>query len=169
MVSASVTEAGDTRAEHRTLASVCIVHLVSHFYWLIFVPLLPALKDLLAVSFVELGFAITVMNVISALTQAPTGFIVDRFGARLMLILGVLLGSIALVMIGLMPTYPVLIFGAALIGLSNAVYHPADYSILAAEMNQQRFSSGRALLATSAWIFAMAAAKSLVSPAQRAE
>jgi FSR family fosmidomycin resistance protein-like MFS transporter len=142
MVSASVTADDTSRSEQKTLAIVCTVHLVSHFYWLAFVPLLPALKELLNVSFVELGFAITLMNVISALTQAPTGFIVDRLGARRMLVIGVLLGTVGFVMIGLVPTYPVLLAGAALIGLANAVYHPADYSILAAEMNPQRM--GRA-------------------------
>ena len=142
MVSATVVSDSDTRTEHRTLAIICVVHLISHFYWLLFVPILPALKDLLGVSFVELGFAITVMNLVSALTQAPTGFIVDRFGARLMLIIGMVLGSAAFIAIGLMPTYPVLLGAAAMIGLANAVYHPADYSILAAEMNPQRM--GRA-------------------------
>jgi len=127
MLSASVVSDSDTHTENRTLAIICVVHLISHFYWLLFVPILPALKDLLGVSFVELGFAITVMNLVSALTQAPTGFIVDRFGARLMLIIGMVLGSAAFIAIGLMPTYPVLLGAAAMIGLANAVYHPADY------------------------------------------
>ena len=137
----AMTPQGATR-EFRTLVVVSVVHLVSHFYWLIFAPMMPALKDLLQVSFTELGMAITVMNAVSAITQAPTGFIVDRHGPRLFLFLGVLVGSAGFILIGLAPSYPVLIAGAVLIGLGNAVYHPADYSILSAEMNPQRM--GRA-------------------------
>jgi len=82
------------------------------------------------------------MNAVSAVTQAPTGFIVDRYGPRLLLFIGVLIGSAGFILIGLVPTYPMLIAGAVLIGLGNAVYHPADYSILSAEMPPARM--GRA-------------------------
>jgi MFS transporter, FSR family, fosmidomycin resistance protein len=132
----------EQRQEVRTLAIVSSVHLVSHFYWLALVPLLPALTGLLGVSYLELGVALTLMNAVSAATQAPTGFMVDRFGARLLLILGVMLGAAGFVLIAAVPTYPSLLVAAVLIGLGNAVYHPADYSILSAEMNPQRM--GRA-------------------------
>jgi MFS family permease len=143
MTSGVVTEAaeGGSRAA-RTLAVISAVHLVSHYYWLAFAPMMPALRDLLNVSYTELGLAITVMNAVSAVTQAPTGFIVDRYGPRLLLFIGVLIGSAGFILIGLVPTYPMLIAGAVLIGLGNAVYHPADYSILSAEMPPARM--GRA-------------------------
>ena len=138
---AAVASDGSAR-ELRTLVVVSAVHLVSHYYWLVFAPMMPALHDLLNVSYTEIGFAITVMNGVSALTQAPTGFIVDRYGPRLLLFIGVLIGSAGFMMIGAAPTYPMLLAGAVLIGLGNAVYHPADYSILSAEMRPARM--GRA-------------------------
>ena len=143
MTSEAAMEAGEggSRAA-RTLAVISAVHLVSHYYWLAFAPMMPALRDLLNVSYTELGLAITTMNAVSAVTQAPTGFIVDRYGPRLLLFIGVLIGSAGFILIGLVPTYPMLIAGAVLIGLGNAVYHPADYSILSAEMPPARM--GRA-------------------------
>ena len=143
MTSGVVTETaeGGARAA-RTLAVISAVHLVSHYYWLAFAPMMPALRELLNVSYTELGLAITVMNAVSAVTQAPTGFIVDRYGPRLLLFIGVLIGSAGFILIGLVSTYPMLIAGAVLIGLGNAVYHPADYSILSAEMPPARM--GRA-------------------------
>ena len=143
MTSGVVTDAAQSGSRAaRTLAVISAVHLVSHYYWLAFAPMMPALRDLLNVSYTELGLAITVMNAVSALTQAPTGFIVDRYGPRLLLFIGVLIGSAGFILIGLVPTYPMLIAGAVLIGLGNAVYHPADYSILSAEMPPARM--GRA-------------------------
>lgn len=142
MTFAAAVPEKNARTEWLTMSIISIVHLVSHFYWLALVPLLPALKQLLQVSWVQLGFAITLMNVVSALTQAPTGFLVDRFGARLFLVLGVLAGAAGFVLIGLVPVYPVLLIAAVLIGLGNAVYHPADFSILSAEMSNERM--GRA-------------------------
>ena len=143
MTSGVVTDAAESGSRAgRTLTVISAVHLVSHYYWLAFAPMMPALRDLLNVSYTELGLAITTMNAVSAVTQAPTGFIVDRYGPRLLLFIGVLIGSAGFILIGLVPTYPMLIAGAVLIGLGNAVYHPADYSILSAEMPPARM--GRA-------------------------
>ncbi len=138
----TIIQGQETRQESRTLAIVSVVHLVSHFYWLALVPLLPSLTQLLGASYLELGLAITIMNAVSAATQAPVGFLVDRFGARLLLLTGVAIGAAGFLLIAIVPTYPALMVAAVLIGLGNAVYHPADYSILSAEMNPQRM--GRA-------------------------
>lgn len=131
-----------SRQELQTLTIISVVHLVSHFFWLALVPLLPSLTTMLGASYLELGVAITLMNAVSAATQAPVGFLVDRFGARLLLLTGVIVGAAGFLLVAIVPTYPALIVAAVLIGLGNCVYHPADYSVLSAEMNPQRM--GRA-------------------------
>jgi len=131
-----------SRAEIRTLGEVSAAHLVSHIYWIAFVPILPDLRELLGVSYTDLASAITLMNLISALTQAPIGFLCDRIGPRVLLVSGLCLGGLSFLAIGVWPSYPILIGAAIAIGLANAVYHPADYSILAAEMSESRM--GRA-------------------------
>ncbi len=142
MQTATFAATDDVKAEYKTLGLVSAAHLVSHLYWIAFVPLLPDLKALLDVSYTDLALAMTTMNIVSALTQAPTGFLVDRLGARALLVGGLLLGGASFAAIGLWPSYPVLMIAAVAIGLANAVYHPADYSILSAEMSQARM--GRA-------------------------
>ncbi len=132
----------DSGQQARTLTTISLVHLVSHFYWLALVPLLPSLTTLLGASYLELGLAITIMNAVSALIQAPVGFLVDRFGARLLLLTGAIVGALGFILLALVPAYPALIIAAVLIGLGNCVYHPADYSILSAEMGADRM--GRA-------------------------
>lgn len=126
----------------RTLGAISVAHWVSHFHIFVLPMLFPFLKDRLGVSYIDLGLALTVFAVVSGLTQAPIGYLVDRIGARKILILGMTLGGAALIALGLHLSYPTLIVCAALLGLANSVYHPADYAILSAHMDEKRM--GRA-------------------------
>jgi MFS transporter, FSR family, fosmidomycin resistance protein len=124
------------------LVVVSAAHLVSHFYILVLPVLIPLFKDSLRVGFFEIGLALTTFNVVSGLTQAPMGFLVDRVGPRLMLVAGLCLGGVAFAILGLWTTYPVLIAVALMAGLANCVYHPADYALLADAIPEHRI--GRA-------------------------
>jgi len=126
----------------RTLIAISIAHWVSHYYLLVLPMLFPFLKERLGVGFIELGLAPTVASVVSALTQAPIGYLVDRVGARIILMLGLCLGGSAFILLSIHLSYPTLIVSALLIGLGNSVYHPGNYAILSAHMDEARM--GRA-------------------------
>ena len=126
----------------RTLVGISTAHWVSHFHMFVLPMLFPFLKDRLGVSYIDLGFALTVFAVVSGLTQAPIGYLADHIGARKILLMGLTLGGGALIMLGLHLSYPWLIASAVLLGLANSVYHPADYAILSAHMDEARM--GRA-------------------------
>jgi MFS family permease len=131
-----------TDASLRTLVLISTAHWVSHFHLLVLPMLFPFLKAQLGVGYIELGFALTVFAVISGLTQAPMGYLADHVGARKILLMGLTLGGLALIMLGLHLSYPWLIGCAVLLGLANSVYHPANYAILSAHMDEARM--GRA-------------------------
>src|SRR6266436_9888476 len=114
----------------RTLAAISVAHWVSHFHLFVLPMLFPFLKEQLGVGYIDLGLALTVFAVVSGLTQAPLGYIVDHVGARRILLTGLCLAGSSLIMLGLHLSYPWLIASAVLLGLANSVYHPADYAIL---------------------------------------
>jgi MFS family permease len=136
------SDRAETQSELRSLTVISIAHWYSHYVILVLPMLFPFLRERLGVGFQELGFALTVFAVVSGLTQAPVGYVVDRFGARKLLILGVCLGSASFIILGMNLSYPSLIACAALLGLANSVYHPSDYALLAANIDGKRI--GRA-------------------------
>jgi MFS transporter, FSR family, fosmidomycin resistance protein len=119
-------------AESRLIAAVCGAHMMSHYYMLMLAPLLAFVRNDFKVSYTELALAVTVFNVVSGLLQTPVGFIVDRVGARAVLIVGLTLSSSAFAIAG------IAMYGVA--GLGNTVYHPSDYSLLSHHAPAERLS-----------------------------
>ena len=130
------------RDSARAVGVVSTAHFASHFYMLLLPPLFPLLREVYGVGYTELGFAISVFSMVTACTQVPVGFAVDRFGARRILIAGLLLEAVAFALIGLVPVYAAFLALMAVAGFANSVYHPADYSLLNASVDPRRM--GRA-------------------------
>jgi len=127
-------------AESRLIAGVCAAHLMSHYYMLMLAPLLAFVRDDFDVSYTELALALTVFNVVSGVLQTPVGFIVDRIGARVVLLVGLALSSIAYAVAGIFDSYWVFLAMYGVAGLGNTVYHPSDYSLLSHHAPPERLS-----------------------------
>jgi MFS transporter, FSR family, fosmidomycin resistance protein len=127
-------------AESRFVAAVCAAHMMSHYYMLLLAPLFAFVRADFSVSYTELALALTVFNVVSGVLQTPIGFIVDRIGARFVLIAGLALSSIAYAIAGIVDSYWVLIAMYGLGGLGNTVFHPSDYSLLSHHTPKERLS-----------------------------
>jgi FSR family fosmidomycin resistance protein-like MFS transporter len=117
-------------SERRLVGGVCFAHLVSHYYITLLAPLFLFVREDYGVTYTELGLALTAFNVLSTALQTPTGFLVDRVSARMVIIYGLLLGAGAFAIAGLVNSFWVFVAMFAVAGIANTVYHPADYAIL---------------------------------------
>ena len=127
-------------SETKLVAGVCFAHLVSHYYMLMLAPLFAFIRADFGVTYTELSLALTTFNVVSAVSQTPVGFFIDRTGARINLIGGLLLGSAAIAIAGAVHSFWVFIAMFALMGLANTVYHPADYTLLSERVSPRRMT-----------------------------
>jgi len=117
---------------------VSFAHGMSHFYQLLLAPLFPFIKDELGVSYAALGFLVALFYTLSGLFQPLAGFVVDRYGARTVLLGGVALLIAGAFLQGMAGSYATLALGAALTGVGNSVFHPADFAILNARVSTPR-------------------------------
>lgn len=113
-----------------TIALVGVAHASSHFFQLVIPSLFVPLGLAFGLSFVELGFLMTVFFAVSGFGQAASGFVVDRIGARPVLWFGVASFLVASLVLYASSGYATLILAAMFGGMGNAVFHPADFAIL---------------------------------------
>lgn len=126
------------RDDARTIALVGLAHGTSHFFHMLLPPLFPLFVREFGVSYAELGLLVTLFFAISGIGQALAGFLVDRIGARPVLLVALtcfvaagLAGALAQGLEGLM-------LAAALAGLGNSPFHPVDFTILNRRVSQPR-------------------------------
>ncbi len=130
------------RGEAKLLALIGGGHFFSHFYLIVLPPLFPLLEAELGVGYAALGLLMSLPNLATMLLQTPVGFLVDRFGARRPLVVGLVVMGGAVAGAGIAPGYGALMAMMVLMGVGNSVFHPADYAILAARIEPGRL--GRA-------------------------
>jgi FSR family fosmidomycin resistance protein-like MFS transporter len=122
----------------RVVGAVSAAHFVSHYYIILLAPLLPFVRAEYAVSYTEIGLAFAVFNIVSAALQTPAGFLVDRVGARALLVAGLLTGAGTFIVVGLIDSFWGMVAMFALAGVGNTVYHPADYALLSQHVPSDR-------------------------------
>ena len=137
---------GSARAPYiRVVGAVSAAHFMSHYYIILLAPLMPFVRDEYQVTYTEIGLAFAVFNIVTAVFQTPAGFLVDRLGARALLILGLAIGATSFVAAGLVDSFWVMIAMFAIAGMGNTVYHPADYTLLSQHVPADRIGQAFSL------------------------
>lgn len=129
-------------SDGRTIAVVALAHFASHMLQLALPPLFPILHREFGVSFTELGLVVTLFYTASGLGQPVAGILVDRYGAFPLLVGGLAVLATSVALAGLVTSYWMFLPLAVAAGLGNAVFHPADLSILGHRVSESRL--GRA-------------------------
>jgi len=133
-----MTDSRPVRADAAVIALVGMAHATSHLFHLLLPPLFPLLMPDFGFGYTEAGFLMTVFFTISGVGQAFAGILVDRYGARRVLMAGVGLLAASGVALSAAANYAMLLLAVALAGAGNAVFHPADFSLLNKKVSSAR-------------------------------
>ena len=122
----------------QVIGLVGLAHGTSHFFHLMLPPLFPWLMQDFSLSYTDVGLLTSTFFVISGVGQALAGFAVDRFGPQRVLFFGVSALALSGVVLGMATGYPMLILSAAIAGVGNSIFHPADFTLLNHRVSQPR-------------------------------
>lgn len=125
------------RPQVRILSLIGAGHMMSHFYSNTLPPLLPILNQDLGISYTMLGALLSLRGIMSSAGQVPAGFLVDRYGAKLLLSIGLALCALGTILTAGATDYWMILVGGIVLGVGNSVFHPADYSIMAGSIDEK--------------------------------
>lgn len=126
----------------KVMGLIGVAHGASHYYQLAFATMLLIVRQEAGLTFTDVGLLAGIFYGVSGVVQTGAGFAVDRFGARPILAGGLAIVGLALALISIAHSFVAFAAIAAIAGLGNSVFHPADFALLNASVNPGRL--GRA-------------------------
>lgn len=103
-----------------------IAHFVHHLLTSITVPLLPMIRSDFGLDYTQSGLVISAFNLAYGFGQLPAGLLADRIGPRILITVGICGVALAGFFVGVVQTFPLMIFFLALMGVLGGGYHPAS-------------------------------------------
>jgi FSR family fosmidomycin resistance protein-like MFS transporter len=132
------TTAGTLKRDVTVIGLVSGGHFMSHYFSTMLPPLFPFLHSDLGVSYTLLGLLLSAKNLTSGTMQLPAGILVDKYGAKSLLIAGFAIMTLCYFIFSIATNFWVMAAFILLAGCGNAVFHPADYSILNGSISESR-------------------------------
>src|SRR2546428_13637013 len=126
--------------DFEVMSLVGFAHGTSHFFHLVIPSLFPWLMAEFGLSFTRAGTLTTAFFIVSGVGQALAGFAVDRYGAQRVLSAGIALLTLSALTLSAASSYPALLAAAVLAGAGNAVFHPADFTVLNRSVSPARLA-----------------------------
>ncbi|WP_055481453.1 MFS transporter [Sphaerimonospora mesophila] len=120
----AVAAAPETRKGGRTAALVLATagFAVNFWAWALLSPLGPAYKELLGLTPFEVSVLVAIPVIVGSLGRIVLGALTDRYGGRLMFGLASLVGVVPVVFLAFAGSYPALLVGGLVLGLTGATF-----------------------------------------------
>lgn len=128
------------------ILALSIAHFIHDIYSSFLAPLLPLLIEKLSMSLTQAGFLSTIMQ-IPALLNPYIGVVADRISVHYLVILAPAMTAVTMSLIGMAPSYGVLLILLFITGISVSVFHvPAP--VMVADLSAARKGRGMSFFMT---------------------
>jgi MFS family permease len=120
-----------------------VAHFAHHLLPALSIPLLPFIRDDFKLNYTQATLVTSAFNLPYGVSQIPSGWLADRVGRRILMVIGICGLGLAGVLVGLSQTYIMLIVFLVLTGILGGGYHPAATPQVSALVESKK--RGRAL------------------------
>ncbi len=117
-------------------------HFVHHILIALPAPLLPLIRDEFQLNYTKAALIQSSFSWTYGTAQIPAGFLADRIGPRILLIIGICGVAVGGILVGLSRTYVMMLVCLVVMGILGGGYHPAAAPMVSASAGKNR---GRAL------------------------
>jgi FSR family fosmidomycin resistance protein-like MFS transporter len=108
----------------RILVALSFCHLLNDAIQALIPALYPLVKESFKLNFTQIGLITLVFQLVGSLFQPVVGFYTDKHPKPYSLTFGMAVTGCGLILLGLAPSYSVVLLAAALVGVGSAVFHP---------------------------------------------
>jgi MFS family permease len=120
-----------------------LAHFAHHLLPALLVPLLPFIRNDFKLNYTQSTLVTSSFTLPYGISQIPCGWLADRVGRRILIVIGVCGIALAGVLVGLSQTYVMLIVFLVLMGVMGGGYHPAATPVVSTLVEAEK--RGRAL------------------------
>jgi len=88
-------------------------------------PMLPFIRDEFRLDYTRAGFVLAAFNIAYGVSQLPAGWLADRLGPRVLMLIGICGVALAGVLVSFSSNYILMLVFLAIMGVAGGGYHPA--------------------------------------------
>ncbi|MCD8338847.1 MAG: MFS transporter [Burkholderiales bacterium] len=126
----------DAKHDTEVIALVSLAHASSHFYHLVIPSLFPWLMPAFGLDYIDAGLPVTAFFIVSAFCQSASGFLVEKYGAKVVLYGGLTSLALSSFVLGSAQSYAWIVAAGILAGIGNSVFHPTDFCLISASVSK---------------------------------
>lgn len=115
-----------------------LAHFSHHLINALLQPLLPFIRDDFNIDYIQTGFIFSAFTLAYGISQLPAGWLADRVGPRLLLLVGTVGVAVIGLAVGLSPNYTVMLVFLAVLGILGGSYHPAASPLVSAAVEEKK-------------------------------
>ncbi len=120
-----------TKANTRVIFALWLVHFTGDLYASFVSPLLPVFADVFALSLTQVGFLAGINRFLMFIVQPIAGYFADHYRTRLFILGGPILSLIFIPLVGVAPSFMVLILFVCLGSIGQSMFHPPVAGMIA--------------------------------------
>ena len=129
----------------KIILAISTSHLLTEVYFLMHLVLIPIFLEEFNLTLFEVSFIVTIPTAIGLLMNFFSGLMVDRIGAKPILIFGMILQGFGGMIVAVSWTVVTLIFGLACISVASSFYHNSGLSTISNSLMPNKLSKAMGL------------------------